>query len=152
MTSFLSNTIRNVLRATTKQLAGVDIVYKSFHTGLSYAIRATPDASRAESETLEGLVMSARIRDYKIDIADLPVIPQHKDTIVETDDNGVEQHYMVLQEAGVRETEPGDNFSVYWRVHTKMIPAPAVTQTIYGNAAGTAFGNDAGTTYGGASS
>ena len=151
MANFMANAVSR-LRGYTTAFAGVDIVFRSWNTGTAYSIVATPDASSGESETKDGIVFEHRLRDYKINIDALPVMPQYRDTIEETDDNGIKHYYQLLTDGARRETEPGDNFRAYWRVHTKQVAAPESTSSVYGNAGGVAYGNKNGEGYGGASS
>ena len=158
--SLLRNAIRNTLRPVVKSVAGVEVRYFSKVEGQTYpldggTITATLDASAADAETNEGIQFTEMVKDFKIDLADLPVFPQSGDTIAVISGLGMaNQVYMVLSTGGSRSTEPLGNFEDTWRLHTKNVPNPddEVVQALYGNADGIAYGNadPSGVAYGGA--
>ena len=158
--SLLRTAIRDVLRPVVKSTAGVEVRYFSKAEGTTYptdgsTITATLDAAAADAETSEGIQFTELVKDFKIDVDDLPVFPQSGDTIAVISGQGtVDQVYMVLSTGGQRATEPLGNFEDTWRIHTKNIPNPSQEQVraMYGNADGIAYGNAGGTAYGGASS
>ena len=147
--SLLRHAIRDVLRPVVKSTAGVSVRYFSKADGNTYpldgsTITATLDAAEADSETNEGIQFTEMIKDFKIDVADLPVFPNDGDVIVVVEGLGIaDQYYQVLRDGGNRSAEPLGNFEDTWRIHTKNIPNPAteVVQALYGNAAGVAHGN-----------
>ena len=158
--SLLRSAVRDVLRPVVKATAGVQVRYHSKTDGNTYpldggTITATLDRSAADAETTEGIQFTEMVKDFKIDVADLPVMPQDGDTIMVQEGLGIaDQYYMVLRDGGSRSAEPLGNFEDSWRLHTKNIPNPSaeIVQVMYGAADGTAYGNadPEGTGYGSA--
>ena len=144
----MRSAITGVLRPVIKSTAGARVRYTSKVSGESYTVIATLDASAADAETQEGIQFTEMVKDFKIDVADLPVYPQDGDEIYVKNAFGVkEQYYMVLGTGGARSTEPLGNFEDTWRIHAKNIPRPEPVQAIYGNSSGNSYGNAAGDDY-----
>ena len=154
--SLLRLAIRDVLRPVVKNLAGVDVRYHAAMDGNVYpldgsTIRATLDDAGAESDTADGFTFSNGFVDFKIDVTDLPVMPQALDTIEVVDGMGLAtQWFQVLPTLGERAVEALGNFNDAWRIHSKNVPAPEQPEIAYGNSAGDAYGNLDGEGYGNA--
>ena len=125
---------------------------------MSYDVVATMANSAAEAELDNGIQFTEQIKDFKIDVADLPVAPSAMDTIdVLKDSEGeeqfgvAEQRYQVLSDGAARAFEPNDHHEDTWLIHSKNIPGEPETVPAFGNANGDAFGNVAGDIYGGPS-
>ena len=142
--SFMEAAIRDVMRPVTKLVAGVEV---RFHQdGVSYptdgtTIVATLDNVGGEIDQTENFLFSDVFRDFKIDRADLPVEPVAKSKIEVRSGSLTGKWFQVLPTLGDKAVEPLDNFAIAWRIHTKEIAAPTVTQPVFGTAGGTVFGN-----------
>ena len=147
--SLLRTAIRDVLRPVVKSTAGVSVRYFSKVDGNTYpldgsTITATLDAAKADSETSDGIQFTEMIKDFKIDVVDLPVFPNDGDIVIVVSGLGIpDQWYQVLRDGGNRSSEPLGNFEDTWRLHTKNVPNPSQedVQSVYGNAGGIAYGN-----------
>ena len=147
--SLLRNAIRDTLRPVVKRTAGVSVRYFSKADGNTYpldgsTITATLDASAADAETDDGIQFTEMVKDFKIDIADLPVFPNDGDVVIVVSGIGIpDQWYQVLRDGGSRSVEPLGNFEDTWRMHTKNIPNPSaeLVRSAYGNAGGIVYGN-----------
>ena len=132
--------------------------YHSTIVGNTYDVVATMANSAADSETTEGIQFTEQVKDWKIDVIDLPVMPKARDRIeVLQDDAGLEQlglagqWYQVLTDGSARAHEPNDNHEDTWLLHSKNIPSEVAVAPAFGNANGDAFGNPQGDIYGGPS-
>ena len=148
--SLLRRAIRDVLRPVVKQTAGVSVRYFSVATGQSYNVTATLDDAAGEIDAGEGFTIPFHSGVFKIDRADLPVMPQRLDTI-EWTENGRSEWFQVLSDSAIDAVAPNGNFRDVWRINTKWVPdADVSTSAIYGNADGIAYGAADGTAHGSA--
>lgn len=115
-----------LLRRAVQQAAGVNAKYFSAVTGETYNMNGlvVPRENAAEGETNTGLQFTHRVQSFKIQVNDLPVVPQRLDVIKweqYPDTNpGVYYDYQVLSD-GQREVEPLGSFQDTWIIHTKAI-------------------------------
>lgn len=147
--SLLRTAIKSTLRPTVKAVAGVDVVYHSAVSGNTYAVRATLADPATDTNLEENLSFSGTELDFKIDVADLPVVPQYRDSIEWEQYEGVTKWWQVLELNGSREFEQNDNFGIAWRIHTKYTPTPEMAIQAYGDSAGQAYGTLDDDAYGG---
>ena len=78
-------------------------------------------------------MFTAKFKDFKIDVLDLPIAPHVKDEIEVVDGMGLsDQWFQVVPTAGDKAFEPLGNFEDTYRIHTKNIAAPVQTAYLNG--------------------
>ena len=143
--------IEELLVPAVEEYGGIDVRYRSFHSGNVYTFRARIGSAEVDAETTEGLSVVLNVTTFKFPRSYLTVQPQHLDTIEQMDEDGnVVAYFDVLEESGTRAVEPGDHQRRGWTVYAKEKPAPEPLKSTYGNASGFGYGNNSGVGYGSA--
>lgn len=146
----LEDAIANVLRPTVKATCGRNMRYHSAIDGQTYDVCATFTDATGETETIDGVTVSFHVQVFKIDRADLPVMPQRLDRLEWIKGDRTEW-FRVLSDGAIDSVGPNDNFRNVWRISAKWEPSGDETgNPIYGNAAGLAYGSQTGVAHGGA--
>lgn len=88
--------------------------------GQSASIKARIGRTTWDVDSADGRVERMESRDFTIDPADLPVMPQEGDAIAEAY-SGATARYVVMAPAGTPAVHWADSYRTSLRMHTKLV-------------------------------